>query len=248
MMLVEVEGLRVRYGDEVIFEGESFELSGPGLILIIGPNGAGKTTLMRSLLGLVRIDGRVFINGVDVTGRPERAGRFVGYVPQMGPQDLTVPISVIELLSSSLALRKLSKGSEHLREIVDLLGLREILNLPLSSLSGGQRQRVLLARALAPDPPILMMDEPISSIDPAGRETIIDLILDLSKEKLVILSSHDPALFANQAKGVMALNRRIVSMGPPEEVLNEKVMREVYGRSLILIERCLHVVDYHGAY
>jgi len=246
-MRVEVEGLRAHYGNEVLFDGESFELSGPGLILVIGPNGAGKTTLMRSLLGLVRIDGKVFINGVDVTGRPERAGKFVGYVPQIGPQDLAVPISVIELLSSSLR-SKLPKGSERLREIIDLLGLREILNLPFSSLSGGQRQRVLLARALAPDPPILMMDEPISSIDPAGRETIIDLILDLSKGKLLFLSSHDPALFANHSKEVIALNKRIVSIGPPEEILNEKVMREVYGRSLILVERCLHVVDYHGAY
>ena len=246
-MRVEVEGLRAHYGNEVLFGGESFELSGPGLILVIGPNGAGKTTLMRALLGLVRIDGKVFINGVDVTGRPERAGKFVGYVPQIGPQDLAVPISVMELLSPSLR-SKLPKGSERLREIVDLLGLREVLNLPFSSLSGGQRQRVLLARALAPDPPILMMDEPISSIDPAGRETIIDLILDLSEEKLLILSSHDPALFANHSKEVIALNKRIVSIGPPEDVLNEKVMREVYGRSLILVERCLHVVDYHGTY
>ncbi|MEM0036679.1 MAG: metal ABC transporter ATP-binding protein [Candidatus Korarchaeum sp.] len=249
--LVYAEELSVRYGDEVIFSRETFELAGPGLFLVIGPNGAGKTTLFRALLGLVKVEGEVYMNGVKVTGDPEGAGRFVGYVPQLSLIDFPFPISTKEFIESAIALRRgiltrrvLDGGT--LKSLIRDLGLGEFIEKPFQQLSGGQKQRALLARALISDPPILMMDEPLTAIDPAGREFLIRMLFELSQRKLLLVSSHDPTLFLERAKVILALNRGIVAMGSPEEVINEEVMKRVYGRNVVLIERCLHVVDYHA--
>lgn len=249
---VYAEELSVRYGDEVIFSRETFELVGPGLFLVIGPNGAGKTTLFRALLGLVKVEGEVYMNGVKVTGDPERAGRFVGYAPQLSLIDFPFPISTKEFIESAITLKRgiltrgVRDGGTILESLIRDLGLSEFIKKPFQQLSGGQKQRALLARALISDPPILMMDEPFTAIDPAGREFLIRMISELSQRKLLLVSSHDPTLFLERAKVILALNRDIVAMGPPEEVMNEEVMKRVYGRNVVLIERCLHVVDYHA--
>ncbi|MEM2377500.1 MAG: ATP-binding cassette domain-containing protein, partial [Candidatus Korarchaeum sp.] len=133
-----------------------------------------------------------------------------------------------------------------LKSLIRDLGLGEFIEKPFQQLSGGQKQRALLARALISDPPILMMDEPLTAIDPAGREFLIRMLFELSQRKLLLVSSHDPTLFLERAKVILALNRGIVAMGSPEEVINEEVMKRVYGRNVVLIERCLHVVDYHA--
>ncbi len=252
-MRVRAENLSVRYGSEIIFDGETFELAGPGLFLVIGPNGAGKTTLFRALLGLVGLRGRVYVNGIEVTGDPERAGRFVGYVPQLNLIDPPFPISAKELIESAIILRKRAptlrlndRESSLLKSLIRDLGLSEFIEKPFQQLSGGQKQRVLLARALITDPPIIMMDEPFTAMDPAGRESLIRMMFELADRKLLLVSSHDPTLFLQKAKAVMALNRGIVAMGSPDDVLSEEVMRRVYGRSVVLVERCLHVVDYHA--
>jgi len=253
MQSIRAEDLSVSYGEEIVFRGESFEFIGPGLFLVIGPNGAGKTTLFRALLGLIEVKGRVYMNGVEVTGSPERAGRFAGYVPQLGILSPPFPLSVRELLESAAILRGGSAGREvgdegkaSIESLVRDLGLSEIMERPFQQLSGGQKQRVMLARALIRDPPILIMDEPLTAMDPTGRENLIRIIFELSERKLLLVSSHDPTLFINRAKALVALNRGIVAMGPPEEVLREDVMKRVYGGNVLLVERCLHVVDYHA--
>ncbi|MDW8036236.1 MAG: metal ABC transporter ATP-binding protein, partial [Candidatus Korarchaeum sp.] len=242
----------VSYGDEVIFNRETFELVGPGLFLVIGPNGAGKTTLFRALLGLVELKGRVYMNGVDVTGDPGKAGRFAGYVPQLSTIDFLFPISTKEFIESAVILKKripalrMNDKRKLLESLASELGLNEVFDKPFQQLSGGQKQRALLARALISDPPILLMDEPLAAVDAAGRDSLIKMILELSERKLFIVSSHDPTLFLEKARAILALNRGIVAMGPPAEVMNEDVMKRVYGRSVMLVERCLHVVDYHA--
>lgn len=249
---ISAEGLSVRYGTENVLSNESFDLQGPGLFLVIGPNGAGKTTLFRALLGLLKVEGRVYMNGIDVTGDPGKAGIFAGYVPQLGVAEIPFPVSVREFIESAFSLRKriLPSLSREEKLIVDSLikklGLEGVEAKPFLELSGGMKQRVLLARAIARDPQILIMDEPIASIDPAFRSFVLETIEETSKEKLVLVSSHDPALFLQKAKVVIALNRGIVAMGPPEEVLRIDVMSKVYGRSVVIIDKCLHVVDYHA--
>ena len=245
-----VQGLSVSYGSEAVFRGESFELEGPGLVVVIGPNGSGKTTLFRAILGLIPAEGRVSMNGVDVTGKPEEAGKQAGYVPQFKGEDLSFPVNVREIVESAIALRRRpprlafpKEERNRIDEILRRMGLSEIQGKPLSELSGGQRQRVFIARALVWDPPILIMDEPLTAVDPMGRADLVGMIKEMARDKLVLVSSHDPSLFMDGARTLRVVNRGIVAMGPPEEVMREELLSKVYGRSVFLVERCVHVVD-----
>ncbi|RLG41862.1 MAG: metal ABC transporter ATP-binding protein [Thermoproteota archaeon] len=247
---IEVENLRVSYGNDIVFKGETFTLEGPGLIVVIGPNGSGKTTLFKAILGLIPVQGKVVLNGVDVTGRPEEAGKLVGYVPQFKGEEFAFPVNVREVVESAIALRKtpprlrFPKGEKkRIDEVMEIVGIKELAKKPLSELSGGQRQRVFIARALVWDPPILIMDEPLTAVDPMGRADIVRMIKEIASDKLVIVSSHDPSLFIDTAKTIMVVNRGIVASGSPKDVMNEELLSKVYGRSVFLVEKCVHLVD-----
>ncbi len=252
-MRVEARGVTVAYGDEVIFREEDLLVEGSGLYVIIGPNGAGKTTLFKVLLGLIRpVKGRVFLNGQDVTGRPEVAGKLVGYVPQLTSLDFPFPVSVEELVESAVALRRRPirlffprEERWRVEKVMEEMGIKDIADKPLGSLSGGQRQRALIARALVWDPQVLFMDEPVASVDPRGKAEIAERIKELSRDRMVLVSSHDPSLFLDSAKEVIVVNRGIVAKGRPADVMRAELLREVYGGGVSLVERCVHLVDSH---
>ncbi len=249
-LTLEARELGVSYGEEVVFSNESFRLEGPGLVVVMGPNGAGKTTLFRALLGLIPVRGRVLVNGEDVTGRPERAGRLIGYVPQWRGEDYHFPVSVREVVESAIALRRrpprfsIPEGERsRVSSVLERVGIGEIANRPLSELSGGQRQRVFIARALVWDPPILIMDEPLTAVDPMGRVDLVRMIKEMASSRLVLVSSHDPSMFLDRARLIMVVNRGVVALGPPDEVIREDLLSRVYGRSVFIVEKCVHVVD-----
>ena len=242
------EEVSVSLRGERIFEGVSFNLKGPGLVIVLGPNGAGKTTLFKALLGLIPLNrGRVIAMGDDVTGRPEVAGRYLGYVPQLNTVFTGFPVTVREFIEASLTLGRGRLIKERLvRERVETclrtVGAMEYADRPVSKLSGGQLQRVLIARALVRDPPVLLMDEPTSAIDPKGKEDVIRLIAELSRDRMILLSTHDPAALIARAREVMVFNRGIRALGPPSEVFRLDLIREVYGGSVYLIEKCIHIL------
>ncbi len=249
-LTLEAKGLGVSYGDDEIFSDEDFRLEGPGLVVVMGPNGAGKTTLFKALLGLIPVRGRVLVNGEDVTGRPERAGRLIGYVPQWKGEDYSFPVSVREIVESAIALRRApprlsfpKDERDRIDSALERMGVRDVANKPLSELSGGQRQRVFIARALVWDPSILIMDEPLTAVDPMGRVDLVRMIKEMSSSKLVVVSSHDPSMFLDRAKLIMVVNRGVVALGPPNEVIREELLSRVYGRSVFIVEKCVHVVD-----
>lgn len=250
-IFVRVEELTVSYRNEKVFSNDSFEAIGPGLVIVIGPNGAGKTTLFRTIMGLIKPDsGKIIVNGEDVTGSPEKAGKYIGYVPQLTNIYREFPVTGRELVEASLLLRKkpprIHVPSE-VREKVDrylrLVKAYDFADKPLSKLSGGQVQRILIARALAKETPILLMDEPISGIDPRGKEEIASMISSLAKDKLVFVSSHDPIMFLNRSKYLMVVNRGIKSFGSPDSVFRLDLLREAYGGSVYLIEKCIHIFE-----
>jgi len=255
---VRLEGVYAGYGREVVLSDVDLVLRGPGLVQVLGPNGAGKTTLLRVMLGLLRpMRGRVFINGVDVTGRPELAGCFAGYVPQLEPGSRHFPLTAWEVVETECLVRcrrwpRLLAGAEARRSAEDALrrvGLpREAWHRPLHRLSGGQRQRVLIARALVHRPRLLVMDEPLSAVDPAGKREIARLIESLAEESLVVMTSHDPMLLLHRTDAVVLVNRGVVAYGAPTEVLRAEVLEKVYGAALVEVEHHLHIVDEHAAY
>ncbi|MCD6096190.1 MAG: ATP-binding cassette domain-containing protein, partial [Thermoprotei archaeon] len=130
--------------------------------------------------------------------------------------------------------------------ILQLVGLeREAWKKPIRELSGGQRQRALIARALIYNPPILLMDEPLSSIDPKGKKELADLIGRLSIHRLVIVATHDPTMLLPYTKTVLLLNRHFYRIGKPEEVLEIENLRAVYGEAVIHLENHIHICDSH---
>ncbi len=257
-MRVVADDLEVRLGGRVVLEDVTVSFDGPGLVQIMGPNGAGKTTLLRTLAGLVKpVRGRVIVehdgSRVDVTGKPGEAGKFIGYTPQLAPALAAggLPLTALELVEYSIRLRRkrwprLTSFSAEAARALEAVGLSpDVARKPLSELSGGQLQRVLIARALALNKPVLVMDEPMAAVDPAGRGELARLLASLSRERLVIVTSHDPMLLLPYTSRIVLLNGRVVAEGPPDRVLAPEVLREVYGDSVIVVERHAHVSDSH---
>lgn len=253
MVKLVVDRITVVLGSEVVLENVEFEVSGPGLVQVLGPNGAGKTTLFNTILGLVKpVKGRILVDGVDVTGNPRLVGKYVGYVQQFAGVGLEFPITALELVAGAYLLRqqkppRLFKRKTALKRALEVLrkvGLEEhVLNKPLAQLSGGQRQRAFIARALVFDPPILIMDEPFSAVDPHGRVELAKMVGELAKEKLVIISSHDPTLLIEYTSKVLLLNRRVIAFGDPDEVLREDTLRKVYGSAVHVYAAHVHISD-----
>ncbi|WP_244372496.1 metal ABC transporter ATP-binding protein [Staphylothermus marinus] len=254
-MSIAVENLTVGYSKYIVLKNLSFKHEGPGLIQVLGPNGAGKTTLLRTILGLIKpIEGRVIINDEDVTGNPSRAGKYIGYVPQTtGLSEPDYPLTVMELIECCYVLRKpwprilvRRKEKEYIMKILEIVGLsRELWNKNFWDLSGGQKQRSYIARALVHDPSILLMDEPFSNIDPNGRVDLAELIGRLSRNKLVIVTSHDPMLLLKYTSKILLVNREIYVYGKPEEVLRRDIAEKIYGKAILEVREHIHIIDSH---
>ncbi len=246
-MRLVLDNVTVGYTHPVI-RGLSLEISNHGLVLVLGPNGAGKTTLLRTIAGLLKPwSGRVLINDLDVSGHPELAGRFVGYVPQINPSKHVHPITPIEYLETLVKLRLGKKRRDIVERALELVELpREKWFANLWSLSGGERQRVFIAQALALDPPILLLDEPFTYVDPVGKKSIARLIASLRHRKIIVVTSHDPTLLLPYADLVVLLSRsgRHV-VGKPNEVFRREVLLEIYGDSFVEYPSHMHMLDHH---
>ncbi len=251
--VVEVVDLEVEINGEKILSNLTFRIDGPSLIQVIGPNGAGKTTLLRAIIGLIKPKrGRVTLNGIP--SDPKRLSNIVGYVPQMVFSDVPIPVTAWEIVLNSLLLHRkkfprLKAGKldlERVRRTLELVDLPEDRwHKRFDKMSGGERQRVLLARALVYEPQILLLDEPLSAVDPLGKVEIAELIGELAKSKLVIVTSHDPILLLPYTDKIILLNRSYYAIGRPEEILTLDVLKNVYGESAILIESHVHISDEH---
>lgn len=230
----------------------------PSLVQVMGPNGAGKTTFLKTLAGLIKpLNGRIYINGVDVTGSSERAGRFISFSPQIvaSKQGETFPISVWEFVEFGADLCHKKRGAGiskiELRKVVkdalDSVGIsQELWGKSIWRLSGGQRQRVFIARTIACDTPIILLDEPLSSIDPEGKAEIANLIGSISKSKIVIATCHDPEMLLRYTDLILLIGKGRYVVGKPENVLTGDVLREFYGESIVEFANHIHVCDYHA--
>lgn len=251
---ISFDGVEYEVGGEKILEDINLSVDGPGLVQVLGPNGAGKTTLLRIAAGLLKPSrGRVEVCGVDATGSPRRAGKCLGYVPQRPPISRYNPMTVHDFLATRASLRRRWPRLFSRPARVELLRLLERVGLPgevlskrLWELSGGQLMRVFIARTLMGDPGILLLDEPLSPIDPRGKREFARLLGELAESKLVVVTSHDPLLLERYTKVVVLLNRRIYAVGPPSTVLVKDVLARVYSGAIIEVERHIHIVDEHG--
>jgi manganese/iron transport system ATP-binding protein/manganese/zinc/iron transport system ATP- binding protein len=241
--LIEVSGLDAGYGpgDPAITEVD-FSVSGGELVAILGPNGGGKTTLFRALLGELAI----------TAGTIRRAGTLA-YVPQTERARLDYPVSALDVaLMGTFANvpwhRRVGTAQRQVaRSALDRVGLADQAAKTFGALSGGQRQRVLIARALAQDAPVLLLDEPLSGVDRPSAARVLAVLAELREEgRAVLIATHD----ITQARAfdrVLCINRTQIAFGPPATALDRATLERTYGPELIVVdgERAI-VVDHHS--
>lgn len=233
---IEVHDLTVAYGTQPVLWDVDVALPQSRLIAIVGPNGAGKSTLLKAVLGLVKpLTGWVKV--FDDTFQRKRS--WVGYVPQRESVDWDFPTTVFDvvLMGTYGQLGWFKRPHRRQRDTVErclaMLGIEELASRQISELSGGQQQRVFLARALAQDARLYLMDEPFSGVDAATEKAVLELLQALRKEgKTVVAVHHDLQTVADYFEHVVMLNMRLVAAGAISEVFTPENIQKTYGGRL----------------
>jgi manganese/iron transport system ATP-binding protein len=231
MDLIELHGVRVGYGHEPLLPPIDLAL-GPGAFLgVVGPNGSGKTTLVRTMIGLLPpVAGEVRY--------PRGARPAFGYVPQKGDIDLSFPLTVFQIVLMGRYPR-IGRGRPRAADraaagrALAEVGVADLAERAFHQLSGGQRQRVLLARALAGEPEVLVLDEPTTGMDLPAERALLDQIAHFADKGIAVLMvSHQLAAVANYARDLCIVDRerQAVELGPVEQVLTPARLTQLYGR------------------
>ncbi len=218
--VIELEDVWAGYESDRVLEAVNFRMVAGDYVGLIGPNGGGKTTLVKVILGLIKPErGSVRVMGVS----PEKGRQFIGYVPQIQQDDKAFPIKVWDVVSMGRLkpdlLHNLSLKDADKKIVERSLRQMDILDLAkrsINELSGGQRQRVTIARALATEPKILLLDEPTSSVDSRSSSQLYDLLADLNQSISILLISHDLTAISTYVKTIGCVNRRLVYNGQKE--------------------------------
>jgi zinc transport system ATP-binding protein len=207
------------YERDQVLEDVNLSVYEGDFVGLIGPNGGGKTTLLRVLLGLLPpMRGEVCVMGLPV----KEGRRSIGYVPQVIAFDREFPISVWDVARMGrvghrgLLRRYTAEDDTIVADALRRVGLLDLCRRPIGELSGGQRQRAYIARALATQPEILLLDEPTSSVDPQVSNNIYELLRQLNDRVTILLVSHDMSAISSYVKTVGCLNRRLFYHGEQE--------------------------------
>jgi len=236
-----IHDLTVAYHRKPVLWDVDLALPEGNLIAIVGPNGAGKSTLIKSVLGLVpRASGTVSIYGKEY----QRQRHLVGYVPQRESVDWDFPVNAIDVVAMGFYrkigwLRPITQEYRQAARVeLEKVGMAAYAERQISQLSGGQQQRVFLARALAQDARIYLMDEPFAGVDAATERAIIALLKELKAAgKTCIVVHHDLQTVQTYFDHVVLLNMRVVADGPVDDVFTEENLRKTYGGQLTLLSQ-----------
>jgi zinc transport system ATP-binding protein len=226
--IIKFDNVDFSYDKEIVLEKVSIQLYQKEMVSIIGPNGSGKTTMLKLMLGLLKpTGGKITIFGKS----PEKVRHVFGYVPQHASFDPRFPVNVFDVvLMGSLKSRTFGlynkSDKKKAYSALDRIGLIDLKNRSFATLSGGQQQRVLIARALAGDPEVLLMDEPTANVDRKAEQDLYALIQDLSKKYTVILVSHDLGVVPKISDLIICVNRNV--MIHTKEELTGQSIQEMY--------------------
>lgn len=250
--LIELTDAQLGYGrSQIVLRDVNLAVSRGEYLGIVGPNGSGKTTLLRTLLGLLKpVSGTVRVGD----GAPLR----IGYVPQRETVDTLYPIPVRDIVlmgrypSIGLIRRPGRRDREMAVECLDHVGIAELAMRSYPQLSGGQRQRVLIARALATEPELLVLDEPTHGMDLPSEHSLLNLVrkLHLERRLAVILVSHLLGSVAESAKRIAIIANGRIEAGPREEMLTAERLTRLYGIDVRVYDiegRCAIVAASNGA-
>jgi ABC-type Mn2+/Zn2+ transport system ATPase subunit len=224
--ILEVHDLTVRYDGKNALESVSFRVQVGESVAIVGPNGAGKSTLFRALVGLVQPN----------RGTMDTHGAEIGYVTQRSAVDWSFPVTVhdVVMMGRIGKMGWLRWQRPHDREMVQRclaqVGMLEYASRQIGELSGGQQQRVFVARALAQEATVLLMDEPFSGVDAPSQETILEILDRLHGQGVTALvSTHDLNLAVERFDRLALLNQRLIAYGPPREAVTPETLAAAYG-------------------
>jgi zinc/manganese transport system ATP-binding protein len=231
MSVVDVDGLALRFGRRVLFEDLSFHLDEGDFLAVLGPNGVGKTSLVRIMLGLQEpTAGRVRIDG----GDPARSRSCVGYVPQQRAFDRNLALRGRDLVRLGLDGHRWGLGTADWARIDKVLvdvGAAEYANAPVGLLSGGEQQRLRVAQALVCDPRLLLVDEPLLSLDLAYQRVVVEL-LDAHRRRAgtpVVFVTHDVNPVMPYVDRVLYLAGGAWAIGSVDEVMTSEMLSALYG-------------------
>ena len=219
-VMIYANDLSKSFGSFRALDKINFEVSRGEIVGFLGPNGAGKSTTMRILTCFISpTGGTARVNGHDVFDEPLKVRESLGYLPQRAP--LYLEMSVLEYLRFAADLRHLDADTfrKRAKNVVEVCGLAQVLGKEIRYLSHGYRQRVGLAQALIHDPPILILDEPTSDLDPNEKAEFLDYLKQIGQERTVMLSTHNLAeVEASCARAIIVSRGRIVADGPLDEI------------------------------
>ena len=241
---VQLRGVSVGYGREPVLEGLDLEIPPGAFTALIGGNGSGKSTLLKTILGTLSPQrGEVQIDGA----MPKRARGRIGYMPQANEVDWRFPIQVREVVEMGryrfnwrqrFRRGPLADPTHAVDRAMETMDVSDLAEREISELSGGQQKRVLIARALAREPSLLLLDEPAASLDVGADDDLLETLCDVAEAgTTVVIATHDLASVVDHYAHVVCLRGGIIAAGRPTEVLTEDVLRRTFGRELAIVSR-----------
>jgi ABC-type Mn2+/Zn2+ transport system ATPase subunit len=239
-VVVALAGVSAGYGDRVALSDVTLEISAGELVAVVGPNGSGKSTLLKLIAGLLS----PWAGSISVLGAPPgRHARRIAYVPQAELVDWHFPVSVSGVVMMG-RYPLLGRGRvpaqadrDAVRAALEQVGMGSHAGTQIGELSGGQRRRVFLARAIASDADLFLLDEPVTGVDATTQQEIMDLLAELAAAgRAIIASTHDLACAATCFARVIAVNRTVVADGPASIALDAAILSRAYGGHILTLD------------
>jgi ABC-type Mn2+/Zn2+ transport system ATPase subunit len=237
---VTLQGVSAGYGGRLALRDVDLSVPDGSLLAVVGPNGAGKSTLLKVMAGLLRpVTGRV-----EVLGEPVgRAARRVAYLPQAEVVDWQFPVAVADVVLMGrypligIGRRVSSEDRDHVDAALATVGMAALRGRQIGELSGGQRRRVFLARALAAEPDLFLLDEPVTGVDATTQEDLMDVLEAQARAgRTVVASTHDLLCAAQRFQQAAFINGRVVAIGPAQLVLDQRLLAETYGGHVLILQ------------
>jgi ABC-type Mn2+/Zn2+ transport system ATPase subunit len=236
---VTLDDVSAGYGDRVALSHLSLDVLPGSLLAIVGPNGAGKSTLLKVIGGLLE----PYSGSVEVLGGPVGANAHrVAYLPQAEAVDWQFPVSVGDVVMMGryplIGIGRWPRGEDHdrVRAALETVKMTAEIDRQIGALSGGQRRRVFLARALAADPELYLLDEPVTGVDAVTQEDLMDVLeAEADRGKTVIASTHDLLTAAQRFRQAALINGRLIAEGPARLVLDQDLLTRTYGGHVLIL-------------
>lgn len=236
---VRLSDVSAGYGDRVALSHITLNVARGSLLAVVGPNGAGKSTLLKVIAGLLKpYSGSVEVLG----GTVGTSARRIAYLPQAEAVDWQFPVSVGDVvMMGRYPLIGIGRGPRrHDHQLVgaalETVGMQDAMDRQIGSLSGGQRRRVFLARALAADPDLYLLDEPVTGVDAVTQEDLMDVLeAQTGSGKTVIATTHDLLCAAQRFQQAALINGRLIAKGAANLVLDQELLAETYGGHVLIL-------------